>query len=201
MLLILDYGMGNVASVANMVRKVGGESKLSSSPEAVRSADKLILPGVGSFDPGVNALVERSLDVAVKEAVGRGVPLLGICLGMQLLFESSEEGSLPGLGLIAGGVRRFRFSGQQLRVPHMGWNVVRPQGDNKLFGQNDEESRFYFVHSYHAECERAEDVSAVARYGYDFPCAVERGNIMGVQFHPEKSHRFGMALFKRFIGL
>ena len=199
MILILDYGMGNVASVANMIRRIGVEARLTSSPEEVRSADKLILPGVGSFDAGVKALTASSLDVAVKEAViQRGASLLGICLGMQLLFESSEEGELPGLALVPGSVKRFQLSDQGLRVPHMGWNVVRPSRASRLFDPEGEEQRFYFVHSYYAACRDQADACAVAHYGHDFTCAVERGNIMGVQFHPEKSHRFGLALLKRF---
>jgi len=200
MIVILDYGMGNIASVANMIYRIGGKVKLSSSPDDVRRADKLILPGVGAFDAGVRALAERELDSAVKEAVAnRGAVLLGICLGMQLLFESSEEGKLPGLGLVSGHVRRFQVEAQGLRVPHMGWNVVCPLHSSRLFNHEGEEQRFYFVHSYHAVCRDAADVSAIAHYGYDFTCAVERGSVMGVQFHPEKSHRFGMALLNRFI--
>ncbi|MBT5551895.1 MAG: imidazole glycerol phosphate synthase subunit HisH [Nitrospina sp.] len=197
-LLVIDSGIGNLASVANMIRKIGGEAKFSSSPDEIRQAQKLILPGVGSYDVGINALRERSLDIAVKTAVKEnGSMLLGICLGMQLLFESSEEGNQPGLGLIQGHVRSFQLSEQSLRVPHMGWNVVRPKWTSKLLNVGDEQ-RFYFVHSFHADCTNAEDVSATTLYGYDFVSAVERGNVMGVQFHPEKSHRFGMALFKRF---
>jgi glutamine amidotransferase len=202
MIVIVDYGMGNVASVANMIRRVGGEAKLSSSPDEIRLAHKLILPGVGSFDPGVKALRERSLDVALREAVSTGgAQLLGICLGMQLLFDASEEGSLPGLGLVRGRVRRFQVKEHGLRVPHMGWNVAHPASHSRLFDPAEREPRFYFVHSYHAECDDALDVSATAHYGYDFACTVERSNVMGVQFHPEKSHRFGMALLQRFTAL
>lgn len=199
MIVIVDYGMGNVASVANMIRKVGGEAKLSASPDEVRRARKLILPGVGAFDAGVTALAERSLDHAVREAVGaNGAVLLGICLGMQLLFESSEEGALPGLALLRGRVRRFAGTEPPVRVPHMGWNLARPVGETRLFANDSETPRYYFVHSYHAECADAGDVSAITTHGYDFACAVERENVMGVQFHPEKSHRYGMALFERF---
>jgi glutamine amidotransferase len=202
MIVILDYGMGNVASVANMIRKVGGIARLSGSPDEVRTADKIVLPGVGSFDPGMKALAQSRLDVALREAVTeRGATVLGICLGMQLLFDASEEGTLPGLGFVRGHVRRFDVARYGLRVPHMGWNVVREISRHRLFAKSDEPSRYYFVHSYHAECAREEDVSAVAHYGYDFACAVEHGNVMGVQFHPEKSHRFGMALLKRFVQL
>ena len=200
-LLIVDSGMGNIASVANIIRKIGGEAKISSSFDEIRQARKLILPGVGSFDVGINALKKKSLDSAIKVAVREnGSALLGICLGMQLLFESSEEGSQPGLGLIQGHVRRFQINKPKLLIPHMGWNVVKPKQPSCLFSTDDEQ-RFYFVHSYHADCANIADVSATTYYGRDFVSAVENNNVMGVQFHPEKSHRFGMALFKRYLNL
>ena len=200
-LLVIDSGIGNLASVANMIRKIGGEAKISSSPDEIRQAHKLILPGVGSFDAGINALKERSLDTAVKAAVKEnGCMLLGICLGMQLLFETSEEGNQSGLGLIKGHVRYFQLNDEKLRVPHMGWNIVKPKRSSNLFDLEDEH-RFYFVHSYHVNCMNAKDVSATTHHGYDFVSAAQSGNVMGVQFHPEKSHRFGMALFKRFYDL
>ena len=200
-IIVVNSGIGNLASVANMIRKVGGEAKISSSPDEIQQARKLVLPGVGSFDVGINALKEHSLDAAVKAAVKENDSMvLGICLGMQLLFESSEEGDQPGLGLIQGHIRHFRLTDLKLRIPHMGWNIVKPNHPSSLFDIDDEQ-RFYFVHSYHADCANPEDISAFTHHGYDFVSAVERGNVMGVQFHPEKSHRFGMALFKRFIEL
>jgi glutamine amidotransferase len=200
-LLVIDSGMGNLASVANMIRKIGGEAKISSSPDEICQAEKLVLPGVGSFDAGINSLKNNSLDLAIKKAIKEnGSFLLGICLGMQLLFESSEEGIEPGLGLIPGHVCKFQLDGQNLRIPHMGWNIVKPKQDSNLFNIEDEQ-RFYFVHSYHVNCANAEDASARTHYGYDFVSAVESDNVMGVQFHPEKSHRFGMSLFKRFFDL
>jgi imidazole glycerol-phosphate synthase subunit HisH len=200
-LLIVDAGMGNLASVANMVRKIGGDTKISSSPHEIRLARKLVLPGVGSFDEGINALKERSLDLAIKSAIRENDSmLLGICLGMQLLFESSEEGSQLGLGLIKGHVRRFQVNDQKLRVPHMGWNIVKPKQSSNLFTLDDEQ-RFYFAHSYYAECANPENIRAITHYGNNFVSSVECGNVMGVQFHPEKSHRFGMALLKRYLDL
>lgn len=200
-MIIVDSGIGNLASVANMIRKIGGEAKISSSPDEVRQAQKLVLPGVGSFDTGIIALKERSLDEAIKTAVKiNGSILLGICLGMHLLFESSEEGNQPGLGLIQGHVRHFQLTDQKLRVPHMGWNIVKPKRSSNLFNA-EEEQRFYFVHSYHADCTNEEDISALTHHSYNFASATESGNVMGVQFHPEKSHRFGMSLFKRFLDL
>ena len=173
----------------------------TSVPSGFLSCDGAVLPGVGSFDAGIIALKERSLDIAVKSAVKEnGSLLLGICLGMQLLFDSSEEGSLPGLGLIPGHVCYFQLKDEKLRVPHMGWNIVKPKRSSILFDIEDEH-RFYFVHSYHVNCLNAKDVSATTHHGYDFVSATESGNVMGVQFHPEKSHRFGMALFKKFLSL
>jgi len=200
-LLVIDSGIGNLASVVNMIQKIGGDVKLTSSPDAICHAKKLILPGVGSFDVGINSLKERSLDLAIKAAVREnGSMLLGICLGMQLLFESSEEGNQPGLGLIQGHVYRFKLKDQKLRIPHMGWNIVEPKLSSNLFNLK-EEQRFYFVHSYHVDCSNTEDASAMTNYGYDFISAVEKDNVMGVQFHPEKSHRFGAALLKRYLDL
>jgi imidazole glycerol-phosphate synthase subunit HisH len=200
MTLVIDYGMGNLGSVLNMIRRVGGDARASSNAEEVRSAEKLILPGVGAFDAGVSALRNSGLGEAIRYAVGHnGALLLGICLGMQLLLESSEEGVLPGLALAPGRVRRFQVESQGLRVPHMGWNVVRPKRPSKLLDVGAEEQRFYFVHSYFAECDDEKDVAGVTHYGQDFTSALERGSVLGVQFHPEKSHRFGMAVLKRFL--
>jgi imidazole glycerol-phosphate synthase subunit HisH len=197
--VIVDYGMGNVASVANMIRKVGRKSTLSSDPDVIAAADYVILPGVGAFDAGISALRARGLEPAITAAVARGARVMGICLGFQLLFQESEEGRLPGLGLIRGRVQRFVFSDNQLRVPHMGWNVVHPVCRSVLFDPDAGEQRYYFVHSYHAYCENGEDVSARCEYGGRFTCAIESGSVLGVQFHPEKSHRFGVALFKRYF--
>ena len=198
-IIVVDSGIGNLASVVNMIQKIGGEAKISSSLDEIRQAQKLVLPGVGSFDAGIIALKERSLDIAVKSAVKEnGSLLLGICLGMQLLFDSSEEGSLPGLGLIPGHVCYFQLKDEKLRVPHMGWNIVKPKRSSILFDIEDEH-RFYFVHSYHVNCLNAKDVSATTHHGYDFVSATESGNVMGVQFHPEKSHEQGLKLLENFV--
>lgn len=192
--------MGNLASVQNMIRHIGSSAHISSSPEEVVDAKLLILPGVGSFDKGIDALREKGLDQAIIEAVTKNnASILGICLGMQLLMDSSEEGQLPGLGLVPGRVKRFQVHEQGLRVPHMGWNTVQPPRSSKLFDSAISEYRFYFVHSYHVECDEPEDIAGVTRYGYDFTSVFEHDNICGVQFHPEKSHTFGMRLFKRFL--
>lgn len=199
MITIIDYGMGNIASVANMIRHAGGASTITGDPEAVAAADKLILPGVGHFEAGMAALRKTGLDEGVQQAVRNGATVLGICLGMQLLLRGSEEGSTPGLGLVAGQAHRF-LSDAHLRVPHMGWSVIRPVRASRLFELNGEEQRFYFVHSYYAKCDDERDVAAVTDYGQPFVSAYEHDNVMGVQFHPEKSHRFGLALFRRFLG-
>jgi len=197
---IVNYGMGNCGSVLNMIRFIGGDARLSTSPDEVRSANTLILPGVGAFDAGMTALQETGMDAAIHEAVmKRGANLLGICLGMQLLMESSEEGNLPGLALVPGIVKRFQVQDLKLRVPHMGWNEVRPVRPSALFGSGTEDYRFYFVHSYYVECKESRDVTGLTRYGHDFTSAFECGRVMGVQFHPEKSHQFGMALLRRLL--
>lgn len=194
---IVDYGTGNLRAIANMIRKVGGDARLSTSPADLAAAPKLILPGVGAFDNGMTQLRERGLlDVLRRKALEEKVPVLGICLGMQLLARRSDEGTLPGLGWIDGESRKF--SGDGLRVPHMGWNDLKVERENPLVDAA-QPWRFYFVHSYHVVCERAEDVIGTCSYGGPFVAAVRRGNILGVQFHPEKSHAFGMKVLRRFL--
>lgn len=200
--IVVDYGIGNIGSVLNMIRFVGGDAVGSTSPDIVRDARMLILPGVGSFDAGMTALHNTGMDTAVKDAVSNGATILGVCLGMQLFMESSEEGTLGGLGLVRGRVKRFQVQDLGLRVPHMGWNIVRPARPSRIFEMNAEEQRFYFVHSYYVECDDPEDIAGVTRYGRDFTSAIEHdGRVIGVQFHPEKSHRFGMDLFRRLLGV
>jgi glutamine amidotransferase len=197
---VVTGGPGNVGSVRNMLRRLDCEVLITSEPGQVVRADKLILPGVGSFDAGMQALRERKLDAALHEAVSNnGARLLGICLGMQLLMEGSEEGSAAGLGLVRGRVRRLVPGERRLRVPHMGWNVVRPLRASTLFAAEPGEQRFYFVHSYYVECAEPGDVAGMTDYGIEFASVIERGQVCGVQFHAEKSHRFGMALLARFI--
>lgn len=197
--VIADYGMGNLNSIANMVRKVGGSPLISGEPHVIAQAEKLVLPGVGAFDKGMSALEETGIKEAVHTAANQGAMLLGICLGMQLLMDGSEEGALPGLGLVPGRVYRFPRVGG-LKVPHMGWNHAYPTKDSPLFSRGSgETSRYYFVHSYYAKCEELTDVAATTNYGLEFASAFTRNNILGVQFHPEKSHRFGMSLLRRFL--
>lgn len=204
MIVIVDYDMGNVGSIANMLRRIGAPAEISADPERIAAASKLILPGVGAFDTGMANLARSGLLPLLSEkVVEQGTPVLGICLGMELLARDSEEGSCSGLGWIQGRIVRFRFpeGREDLNVPHMGWNAVRPSGGSVLLRDLPEDPRFYFVHSYHFVCDRVEDAAGWTSYGYDFASVVERGHIMGTQFHPEKSHRFGMALLRNFADL
>jgi glutamine amidotransferase len=198
MIAIIDYEMGNVSSVANMLKRIGHEAVVTRDADVILSADRLILPGVGAFDKGMQNIKAYGLREVLDEAVlKQRKPVLGICLGMQIMTNSSEEGSEPGLGWVDATSVKFRFSDQAgLKVPHMGWNYVKPVSENTLF--SDERSRFYFVHGYYVQCASSADVIATAHYGFDFACAIGRDNVMGVQFHPEKSHRFGMKLLQGF---
>jgi glutamine amidotransferase len=201
-IVVVDYGVGNIGSVLNMIRKAGGEVVASASSEDVERAHKIVLPGVGSFDHAVRRLQQLGLAEPIRARAEAGVPLLGICLGMQLLSFASEEGELPGLGLIPGRVRRFAFDANlSLRIPHMGWNQVAACKPHALTVGLETDARFYFVHSYHYECDDPVDELFSTHHGYEFASGIQRANIMGVQFHPEKSHRFGMQLFKNFLAL
>jgi glutamine amidotransferase len=203
MIAVIDYGLGNVGSVLNMIQHVGGRAVVATEVADVLDADKILLPGVGSFDNAMKRLVELRFVEPLKERARSGVPIFGICLGMQLLADASEEGSMTGLGLISGRVRRFCFKGDaaKLKIPHMGWNRVVPERPHPL-GQNlDDGARFYFVHSYYFECITKDDILFSSVYGHEFASGVQRENVMGVQFHPEKSHRYGMQLKRNFAHL
>jgi len=200
---IVDYNMGNLASVINAFEIVGAEIAVESDPKKLKNYDKLILPGVGAFGDAMEHLKENGMDKAVKEYAKSGKPLLGICLGMQLLFESSEEfGESKGLGLIEGKVVAFDESkfDHKLKVPHMGWNELFVQNDTKLFDGLEKEFYLYFVHSFHAVCD---DKYAMGKtyYGYEFVSAVNKDNIYGIQPHPEKSHENGLKIIENFIKL
>jgi len=200
--VIVDYGMGNVCSIANMLKKVRGNAIISGDPEVVARARRIILPGVGAFDNGMSHLESRGLlPVLHRKAMEERVPILGICLGMQLLGRHSEEGSLPGLGWVHGESRRFRFPESQpgLRIPHMGWNTVTVDRPHGLFADGNRELRFYFAHSYHLCCANPGNVLCTTVYGDRFTSAVASDNIVGVQFHPEKSHSYGMRLLSSFL--
>lgn len=198
---IISAGLGNIASIQRMLQRSGADWTLVSSPGDLANCEALILPGVGHFDEGIRALRKAGLiDVLSKLAFSGNIPILGICLGMQLLCRSSEEGNEPGLGFVDADVKKFQFlAHEKLKVPHMGWNLVYPASANQLLPCNEVEQRFYFVHSYHVVPDDQSIVIGIANYGGDFCAAFQRNNIFGVQFHPEKSHRFGMALLKRFV--
>ena len=204
MIVIVDYGMGNLGSIQNMLKKIGQAALITSDPQEIGRADRLILPGVGAFDHGMTRLASLGLlDLLNELALQRRIPILGVCLGMQLLTRRSAEGQCPGLGWLEAETVRFNFSPEQshLKIPHMGWNTVNFCHPAPLTAGFEGETRFYFVHSYHLVCHDAVDVLATTAYGYDFASMVQRGNIMGAQFHPEKSHRFGMRLLKNFVEL
>lgn len=197
---IIDYGLGNLGSIQNMIKAIGEKSVISSKPEELDKCDRYILPGVGAFDAGMSKLNESGLvDYIKSKATNEKRPILGICLGMQLLGRRSEEGNLPGLGLIPFDNIRFRLDDSDLKIPHMGWDIVDIKQDNPLITGLTGTQRYYFVHSYHAKCDSEENVLMTCDYGYEFAASVVKGNIMGVQFHPEKSHDFGMALLRNFV--
>ena len=200
---MLDYGVGNLGSVVNMFKRVGAQTELVSDPDILAGANKALLAAVGSFDNGMQQLAASGLVEPLKRLVlGGAVPVLGICLGMQMLGDGSEEGIVPGLGFIKAHCHRFRFpDNPEMKVPHMGWNLIKPCKASPLLAGLDTEPRFYFVHSYHMVCDDAGDVLTTTQYGNEFVSMVQHGNIIGAQFHPEKSHRFGMILLKNFAEL
>jgi len=203
MIGIVDYNMGNLASVQNAFAKLGEETKIESDPAKFKEYEKLVLPGVGAFADAMEHLRERNMIDAIKEYAQSEKPMLGICLGMQLLFESSEEfGVHEGLGLIKGQVTAFdssKFS-EPLKIPHMGWNRMFTT-NHPLFQNLDEEHYLYFVHTFHVNCEDKADIIGRTNYGYEFTSAVAHKNIMGIQPHPEKSHDNGMKILENFISL
>jgi len=197
---VVDYGVGNIGAILNMLDYLGIDAQASSDPDVLARADQLILPGVGAFDKAMSTLRSRHLIEPLSCAVlQRKVPVMGVCLGMQLLARRSEEGNEVGLGWIDADVHRITLPvGSPLKVPHIGWMEVLPTRPSALFNPDVAAERFYFDHSYHVTCDRQEDVSAVIDYGMPLCCAVHVGNVSGVQFHPEKSHRFGMRLLREF---
>jgi glutamine amidotransferase len=200
MITVVDYGMGNLGSILNMLKKIGAGARVAPDPEGVMAASKLILPGVGAFDNAMARLESLGLVDALNQRVLQDhVPVLGLCLGVQLLTRRSDEGVRPGLGWIAGETVRFKLpAGSGLAVPHMGWNYVKPARAHCLLEAEAEPPRFYFVHGFHLSCDDPADVIGTTEYGYEFPTVIGRGNIAGVQFHPEKSHSFGMRLLRNF---
>ena len=199
---IINYGIGNINSIVNMINYLGSEIEIISSKENVKNYDKLILPGIGNFDSAAIALRQNGFSEELKNLVNKGKIILGICVGMQLLFEGSEEGKEPGLGILKGYFKHLNNLDENLIIPHMGWNsVVNSNNSSLLKDKNEEGLRFYFAHSYFLEEAEPEICSGYCTYGQNFTCAVEKGNIYGAQFHPEKSHKYGMNFFKNFIEL
>lgn len=201
MIAVIDYGIGNVSSIVNMLKKIGVEAKLANSPQDIELSEKIILPGVGSFDTGMKKLKSSGLiDSIILHAVTNGKPTLGICLGMQMLGRRSEEGNEEGLGLIPFETVRFQLEDRKdLKTPHMGWDIVSMElNEDSVLQGLEGLQRYYFVHSYHAKCDNEENVLMRCDYGYSFPAAVKNEKIYGFQFHPEKSHKFGMALLGNF---
>ncbi len=199
MITIVDYKVGNLGSIQNMLKKIGAKSQITSDPVKLESAEKIILPGVGAFDSGVESLKKFNLwDVLNQKALVEKRPILGICLGAQLLCQGSEEGKQKGLGWIDAQVKKFNFEDRSFKVPHIGWNYTDIQKESKLFKNMYEEPKFYFVHSYYMQ---VDDNSGLTKtnYSFNFDSAVEKHNILGVQFHPEKSHKFGMKLLENFV--
>ena len=207
-LVIINTGAANIHSVEKAVRRVGGDPVVTTSPAAISSAQAAILPGVGANDAVMKQLIDKGLPDTIREFGASGKPLLCVCLGMQILFEQSEEGDLPGLGILDGIVARLpkgsnKANERPLKIPHMGWNTVHFRDDavsrHPVFQGIPQNSYFYFVHSYHCVANQSEDVAAIAPHGIDVCAAVVRGNVIGTQFHPEKSGKAGLAIYKRFI--
>jgi glutamine amidotransferase len=198
---LIDYGLGNVQAFVNMYKRLGFDVRRATNAAELEGATKLILPGVGAFDYAMELLAASGMRPVLDDLVLKHhVPVLGICVGMQILADGSDEGSLPGLGWIPGRVRAFKTDPRSanLPLPHMGWNDVRPSAGSPLFKGLEDAARFYFLHSYYFECSDPAHTAARADYGFQFDCAVQHGNVFGVQFHPEKSHHWGAGLLKNF---
>lgn len=197
-IVIINYGMGNLNSVHNILLHLNIPAIISDDRKVIRDATKLILPGVGSFDTAVQNLKSRNLWDSIDDAVGENkTPILGICLGMQLMTKMSEEGQLPGFGWIDADTKKLTQH-KLYKVPNIGWRFITPTKHDDFFVPNHDELKFYFVHSYYVECHQKNDVMATIQYGKQFTCAFQKENILGVQFHPEKSHQYGMAFLKYF---
>tara|TARA_Y100000591_G_C21847210_1_gene709416 strand:- start:3304 stop:3921 length:618 start_codon:yes stop_codon:yes gene_type:complete len=205
MIVVVDYGMGNLGSVKNMLAHISSKKVLISSDiKDIGNASKIILPGVGSFKKAMLNLKKRDfIPILEQKILNEKIPLMGICLGMQLLFESSEEGNFNGLGWVKGKVTKFNFENQNnnLKIPHMGWNFVKLIKESNYTKNVFDKNKYYFVHTYHVNCKDNSDILMTSNYGIEFVSAIEKGNISGFQFHPEKSHKYGMKIFKNFVDL
>lgn len=200
---ILNYGMGNVGSIANMFKKVGARTRLISTADALTDIQALVLPGVGKFDNALQRLRDHNFIEPLNYiAHNEKLPILGICIGMQIMTNRSDEGNFQGLGWIDAETVHLGLDSKKLRIPHMGWNVAHIEKNSPLFDTRDQnEQRFYFVHSYAVKCNNIDNVLTTSFYGSKFVSAFSQDNIIGVQFHPEKSHKFGMSLFRKFSEL
>jgi glutamine amidotransferase len=201
---IIDYGAGNIGSIQNMIRRLGGESYIVQDAQAVMAADKLVLPGVGNFDHGMQMLIDKNLVEPIKAFMNsKQWPLLGICLGAQLLTKKSEEGQLSGLGFFDAEVLHFSKleNTENIRIPHMGWNFIHYEDDKHLLCNLPQQPRFYFVHSYYLHSNASSEVFCTANYKTPFAAGLQKDNVWAVQFHPEKSHKYGMQLFQNFLNL
>jgi len=203
MITIIDYGMGNLGSISNMFKRIGVESEVTGNKEKIASAKKILLPGVGAFDAAMERINEGGYrEILDRKALQEKVPVFGICLGMQLLTNSSEEGKLPGLGWIPAKTTKFTFENDsKLKVPHMGWNRVYEKNQSLLIRDLPPEPRFYFVHSYYVLAENVNHILTTTNHGVEFNSIIQKENIYGAQFHPEKSHKFGMKLLENFARL
>ena len=199
MITIVDYGMGNLGSIQNMLKRIGIKSIIATSPEEILKAEKIILPGVGAFDSAIERIDNLKIRTLLEEkALNEKIPFLGICLGMQLLTTGSEEGSSNGLGFFNARSFKFKFENQDLKVPHMGWNELKIEKNSTISEGFNDDFKFYFVHSYFVKCIDREKVIATTHHGHHFDSIIQNDNIFGAQFHPEKSHRFGLKLFENF---
>jgi len=205
MVVIVDYGMGNLGSILNKIERLGAEVIISSNAKDIEEAGKLILPGIGTFVAGVEKLINYNLlDILNKKVLADKIPVLGICLGMQLMTKKSEEGNVNGFGWIEAETKRFIFEENniKLKIPHIGWNSLNIKRNSSLLKDIPTDAEFYFVHSYHVCCAMQDDVIlATTHYGYDFISAIQKENIFGTQFHPEKSHKHGIKIIENFINL
>jgi imidazole glycerol-phosphate synthase subunit HisH len=201
-IVIIDYGMGNIRSIMNKIHRAGYEASVSYEHDKIKKADKLILPGVGHFSNGMKRLRERKIiDLLNKQVLEHKVPILGICLGMQLFTRFSEEGNAVGLGWLDSETVRFTLTDIKHKVPHIGWNSIEKKKESSLFKDIPDNRQYYFVHSYHVKCNNNDDILTTSHYGYEFVSSIQKENIFGTQFHPEKSHEWGEKLLNNFLNL